>query len=102
MTTGQVLSNHTLLPPFERDLLHIHLFAVILYATMKFFKAFLTFATSTIALSIAPDSLSQLHAEAELKPRQSTSCENTATSRDCWGDYSIDTNYYVRFTWTCI
>ena len=23
------------------------------------------------------------------------SCENTATSRSCWGDYSIDTNWYV-------
>lgn len=22
------------------------------------------------------------------------SCDNTATSRDCWGDYSIDTNWY--------
>ncbi|KAH8818025.1 laccase precursor [Hyaloscypha sp. PMI_1271] len=27
-----------------------------------------------------------------LTPRQS--CENTATSRNCWGDYSIDTDYY--------
>jgi hypothetical protein len=27
------------------------------------------------------------------------SCDNTATSRDCWGDYSIDTNWYVtRFS----
>ena len=25
---------------------------------------------------------------------RSTSCINTATSRGCWGDYSIDTNYY--------
>lgn len=29
----------------------------------------------------------------DLKPR--ASCENTATSRDCWGDYSIDTDYYT-------
>jgi hypothetical protein len=29
-----------------------------------------------------------------LKPRQSSSCENTATSRSCWGDYSIDTDWY--------
>ncbi|KAH8878910.1 hypothetical protein GQ53DRAFT_673202, partial [Thozetella sp. PMI_491] len=27
-----------------------------------------------------------------VKPR--ASCDNTATSRDCWGDYSIDTNWY--------
>ncbi|KAI4600027.1 laccase, multicopper oxidase, benzenediol:oxygen oxidorectuctase [Pestalotiopsis sp. 9143b] len=26
--------------------------------------------------------------------RQSSSCENTATSRNCWGEYSIDTDYY--------
>ncbi|CZR66851.1 probable Laccase-2 [Phialocephala subalpina] len=26
--------------------------------------------------------------------RQTASCENTATSRDCWGNYSINTNYY--------
>lgn len=36
--------------------------------------------------------------ESHLKPRQSSSCENSATSRDCWGDYSIDTNYYVRYS----
>ena len=28
-----------------------------------------------------------------LMPR--ASCDNTATSRDCWGDYSIDTDYYT-------
>jgi hypothetical protein len=25
---------------------------------------------------------------------RATSCENTATSRSCWGDYNIDTDYY--------
>lgn len=34
--------------------------------------------------------------ESDLMPRQSAGCENSATSRDCWGDYNIDTNYYVR------
>ncbi|KAK6597896.1 Laccase-2-like protein 4 [Botrytis cinerea] len=31
-----------------------------------------------------------------LAPRQSTtaSCANSATSRSCWGEYSIDTNWY--------
>ncbi len=29
-----------------------------------------------------------------LSPRQSSNCENTATSRGCWGSFSIDTNYY--------
>jgi hypothetical protein len=28
-----------------------------------------------------------------LSPR--ASCENTATSRGCWGDYSIDIDYYT-------
>jgi hypothetical protein len=31
---------------------------------------------------------------AALKPRQNSSCENNATSRSCWGDYSIDTDWY--------
>jgi hypothetical protein len=31
----------------------------------------------------------------DLRPR--ASCENTATSRNCRGDYSIDTNYYDVF-----
>ncbi len=31
--------------------------------------------------------------ESSLIPRQS-SCENTATSRSCWGNYSIDTDWY--------
>lgn len=26
------------------------------------------------------------------EPRQA-SCENTATSRNCWGEYNIDTDY---------
>lgn len=26
--------------------------------------------------------------------RRQTNCANSATSRSCWGDYSIDTNYY--------
>lgn len=29
----------------------------------------------------------------QIQPRQSP-CENTPTSRNCWGNYSIDTNYY--------
>lgn len=26
--------------------------------------------------------------------RQASACENTATSRQCWGNFSIDTDYY--------
>ncbi|KAG9234870.1 putative laccase-2 [Amylocarpus encephaloides] len=53
-----------------------------------------TFVSALTAL--ASSSLSSaipLAAESSaLAARQS--CENTATSRSCWGDYSIDTNYY--------
>lgn len=63
---------------------------------MKVFNHILTLVTGTSALTL-PSAKHWKHAthapEAALKPRQS--CENTATSRDCWGDYSIDTNYYV-------
>ncbi|KAK4235140.1 laccase-2 [Achaetomium macrosporum] len=50
--------------------------------------SFLATAAGSVALSIptSPDAL--------LQQRQSSSCENTPTSRNCWGDYSIDTNYY--------
>ncbi|TVY92286.1 Laccase [Lachnellula willkommii] len=30
----------------------------------------------------------------DLVPRQNASCQNTATSRSCWGEYSVDTDYY--------
>ena len=30
--------------------------------------------------------------EVHLQPRQA--CDNTPTSRNCWGNFSIDTNYY--------
>lgn len=30
----------------------------------------------------------------QLMPRQNASCENSATSRGCWGDYNVDTNFY--------
>lgn len=64
---------------------------------MKVLFHFLTLATGTLALTLPTSKLwkhaANGDAEADLMPRQS--CDNTATSRDCWGDYSIDTNYYV-------
>ncbi|KAI1844502.1 hypothetical protein JX266_009389 [Neoarthrinium moseri] len=30
----------------------------------------------------------------QISERQNPACENTATSRACWGDFSIDTDYY--------
>ncbi|RDW66476.1 putative Laccase-2 [Coleophoma cylindrospora] len=54
-------------------------------------------ASQAYAALIPSQTRSQVHQKksltAELKPR--ASCDNTATSRDCWGDYSIDTNWYT-------
>lgn len=52
----------------------------------------LAVASRTTAMSLP--SLHDL--TSNLMPRQS-SCENTATSRGCWGNYSIDTNYYDEY-----
>lgn len=59
-----------------------------------------SFFPSAMALAMgASASVVRLNPPAEpelsLRPRQDASCENTATSRSCWGDYSIDTNYYT-------
>ncbi|ETS76617.1 hypothetical protein PFICI_12004 [Pestalotiopsis fici W106-1] len=43
-----------------------------------------------LSLGAEARSLSRANSDA----RQSSSCENTATSRNCWGEYSIDTDYY--------
>ncbi|KAJ4385589.1 hypothetical protein N0V93_010018 [Gnomoniopsis smithogilvyi] len=62
---------------------------------MKVLQHFLTLATGSLALSIpSTNSRKSLEraAEADLLPR--ASCENSASDRSCWGDYSIDTNYY--------
>ncbi|RDW71747.1 putative Laccase-2 [Coleophoma crateriformis] len=54
-------------------------------------------ASQAYAALIPSQAHSQVHQKksltSELKPR--ASCDNTATSRDCWGDYSIDTNWYT-------
>lgn len=63
---------------------------------MKVLTAFLTFATSTFALSLTPNDLLQVDVEGDLLPRQAPNCRNTPTSRDCWGRYNVDTDYYVR------
>lgn len=46
-----------------------------------------------LAAFIYQCSASVVPSTANLNPR--TSCENTATTRSCWGDYSIDTDYYT-------
>lgn len=63
---------------------------------MKFF----TFAALALGLRSATASVIRLDdvAENALRPRQdSTNCENTATSRSCWGEYDVNTNYYTTF-----
>ena len=42
---------------------------------------------------LLPKDISQSTNFLSLQSR-SASCANTATSRGCWGEYSIDTNYY--------
>lgn len=52
----------------------------------------LAMGTSASVVRLNPDL-----GELALRPRQNTTCENSPTSRSCWGDYSIDTNYYEEF-----
>ncbi|KAJ9136552.1 Multicopper oxidase [Pleurostoma richardsiae] len=53
-------------------------------------SSFLSLALGSSAISIPwPSSHEQSFS---IKPRET--CDNTATSRSCWGNYSIDTNYY--------
>jgi hypothetical protein len=54
------------------------------------------FLSNSIAaiLGLIPITVAYTLPQAHLSQRQSTSCDNTATSRSCWGNYSIDTDYY--------
>jgi len=49
-------------------------------------------AVGTFASIIPYHDSVQLTHEPTLKPRKA--CENTPKSRHCWGEYSLDTNYY--------
>lgn len=60
---------------------------------MKVALAFCTLATSTFALTLSSETGELV--EPYLSPKQY--CENTPTSRSCWGDFDIDTNYYTTF-----
>ncbi|KAK0667502.1 multicopper oxidase-domain-containing protein [Cercophora samala] len=51
--------------------------------------------TAATALTLPLDSFLSSPHLTPLKPRQG--CENTATSRQCWGEFDLDTNYYT--TW---
>ena len=62
---------------------------------MKAVSAFLALAAALA--SVASAGVIPLGDVEVMKPEnvKRQSCENTATSRSCWGDYSIDTNWYV-------
>lgn len=64
---------------------------------MKTLYLLVSLLNGALSLTIPPLLSALDDLEADLSPRQSTeaACENTATSRSCWGNYSIDTNYYV-------
>lgn len=34
-----------------------------------------------------------VHPEASVIEHRQASCQNTATSRNCWGEYNVDTDY---------
>ncbi|KAK4194378.1 multicopper oxidase-domain-containing protein [Triangularia verruculosa] len=53
------------------------------------------FFSAVTALTLPLDTLQSNPHLTPLKPRQG--CENTPTSRECWGDFNLDTNYYT--TW---
>ncbi|KUI63542.1 Laccase-2 [Cytospora mali] len=53
----------------------------------------LSFLSSFASSIVAASTPSLQDVAYDPKPRQ-PSCANTATSRRCWGDYSIDTNYH--------
>lgn len=59
-------------------------------------KAFLALAIAlrVVAGLLVPRDASRPPAPEEVILRRNVSCENTATSRSCWGDYDIDTDYY--------
>lgn len=54
-----------------------------------------TLLASTFARSLALVIPLTSSTSNDLATRQNTSCDNTATSRSCWGDYSIDTDWYT-------
>ncbi|KAH8674148.1 laccase 2 [Xylariales sp. PMI_506] len=58
--------------------------------------SFVSILCALLGLShaVSGRSISSSAASPSFNAARATSCENTATSRSCWGDYSIDTDYY--------
>lgn len=76
-----------------------HSFSSAVFNTLFIMKTtFIAFLATSLCTSLVAASPFP-HGAAHTTPRSTglatrASCDNTATSRDCWGDYSIDTNYY--------
>lgn len=60
-----------------------------------------TFVSQVLALATAASAsvvrLNPAEHALALRPRQNASCEHSATSRSCWGDFNTDTNYYEDY-----
>ena len=59
----------------------------------NFFFTSLASCIGLVTALLMPKDVSHATKFPRLQSRN-TSCANTATSRGCWGKYSIDTNYY--------
>lgn len=59
-----------------------------------------SFVAAVLALAMGASAdvhrLPQSLNEHIMMPRQTEACQNTATSRSCWGDFNTDTNYYLE------
>jgi hypothetical protein len=66
------------------------------FRAMKVFFGLLLFYICAVAGLLIPQNnirSSEIIGGEKVSAR-AISCENTATSRSCWGDYNIDTDYY--------
>lgn len=61
-------------------------------STIAFLFVLASHATAVPTVSL--DKLQSRTGNTKVASAKRASCDNTATSRDCWGDYSIDTNWY--------
>ncbi|TVY39689.1 Laccase [Lachnellula subtilissima] len=61
---------------------------------MTIFNMKTTLVTFFAALAARHSLASVVPSVSDLVSRQDASCTNSATSRNCWGQYSVDTDYY--------
>ena len=63
---------------------------------------FTLFGTTALHSLVSANRFSFNTLPSTLSVRHKSPCENTATSRSCWGDYSIDTDWYTTIPSTGI